>query len=275
MRHEAKKALVRFGYFSKPAFLIPGVQKGGTTLLYSILSQHPQIVRPAFKEAHFFDQENNYTKGYVQFYKNFELPLFIKKGQLTFEATPDYLPCTKCAQRIFEYIPNCKFIIVLRDPVSRAFSAWNMHHFLFKDNPKYQWLYDERDFGTAVHEELNAITDKDDFRNYIRKGYYAKQIKNYFKYFDPSSFFILENTDLQNNPQNIINNICDFLGLNHFNLGQLDKENEMFWDNKGNYKAQLNDRLKKELYNHYVLYDQELKGLLNRDFSWFKKTIYR
>jgi hypothetical protein len=56
-RHSVRKGLIRFGFGSKPDFLVGGDQKAGTTYLYSLLRQHPLIVEPVHKEAHFFDYE--------------------------------------------------------------------------------------------------------------------------------------------------------------------------------------------------------------------------
>ena len=84
-RHGIKKMLVKAGFGISPQFMIIGAQKAGTTYLFSLLRQHPQIVEPVNKEAHFFDYEKNYNCGYKRYQLDFDLRFRLKTDQMTFE----------------------------------------------------------------------------------------------------------------------------------------------------------------------------------------------
>lgn len=110
----------------KVSFVIGGAQKSGTTALYKYLAKHPDIHLSARKEPHFFDQEDPaffLSPDYSVYHKFFD-----PEGphQLLGEATPIYMYWYEAPRRIWQYNPQMKWIIVLRNPVERAFSHWNM-----------------------------------------------------------------------------------------------------------------------------------------------------
>jgi len=108
----------------KPDFLIVGAQKSGTTSLFSYLEERRGFVGSKPKEVHYFDREDNFLKGEGWYHSH-----FIKRsGQkgLIFEASPEYLSRSKVPPRLKAYNPDLKIIILLREPISRAYSAWNM-----------------------------------------------------------------------------------------------------------------------------------------------------
>ncbi len=108
------------------SFVIGGTQKGGTSALDSFLRQHPQICMPETrKELHFFDREENFKRkpAYKKYHGNFRPN---SEHRAIGEATPIYMYWNAAPQRIAAYNPEMKWIITLRDPVDRAYSAWNM-----------------------------------------------------------------------------------------------------------------------------------------------------
>ncbi len=103
-----KHRLVRLGYHSKPVFMIIGAQKAGTTALYRILCQHPQIVSPKRKELHYFDDVClRYKKPHWQYHTCFPLPHHLKPNKITFEASPSYLYYPECPPRFMTILPIC------------------------------------------------------------------------------------------------------------------------------------------------------------------------
>src|SRR5256885_16741616 len=107
-------------------FVIGGTQKGGTSALDSFLRQHPEICMPETrKELHYFDREKNFAKrpDHKKYHANFRP----SPGQRVIgEATPIYMYWNAAPSRIHAYNPEMKWILTLRNPVERAFSAWNM-----------------------------------------------------------------------------------------------------------------------------------------------------
>src|SRR5690606_16552205 len=95
------------------------------------LDQHPNLIGSMPKEVRFFDRDENYAKGVDWYKKSFRRTKGLLRKCLYVEATPEYLYRPYVAERIFEYNKELKLIILLRDPVERAYSSWNMYrHFL-------------------------------------------------------------------------------------------------------------------------------------------------
>ena len=112
-----------------PTFIIAGVQKAGTTALSAMLCSHPSISFSKKKEVHFFDNLKRYNLGISEYLHNFHewdasrvdasLPIY---G----ESTPYYLASRDACRRISETIPEVKLVVLLREPVSRAYSEYQM-----------------------------------------------------------------------------------------------------------------------------------------------------
>lgn len=105
---------------SRPNFLVIGAPRCGTTWLHNILATHSDVFVPPFrKELHFFDQ--NWNRG-VEWYESF----FADAGSASAigETTPSYLANRQAPERISVTLPGCRLLVVLRNPVDRAFSHY-------------------------------------------------------------------------------------------------------------------------------------------------------
>jgi len=144
---------------SVPNFLGIGVQRGGTTWLYEKLKQHSQVCFPKHrKEVHYFDRYYERGKSwYKDIFKHC-------KGNCKGEITPDYFHEDECPERIYRLIPDVKIILVLRNPIDRAYS-----HFK-KEIRDYSYEGSFADF----------MSDK---QGPVERGLYYKQIKRYLQYF--------------------------------------------------------------------------------------------
>lgn len=122
-----KRAMVRLGLVAKPSLLIIGTQKAATSTLFQVFTQHPNIVAPARKELSYFN-DGTIPYGQETMYRQY-LPTKLKtwNRKITFEATPDYLMNPQCPVRIRAFRRDIKLIAILREPISRVFSAWNMY----------------------------------------------------------------------------------------------------------------------------------------------------
>ena len=153
-----------------PNFFCIGAQKAGTTTLYNLLIQHPQIYLPINKkELHFFDVEENYNKGTLWYLTKYFSK--IKNESAIGEVTPSYCYYPKTPKRIFEQFgPDIKFIFILRNPVQRAVSLYNM---------MVSRGVETLPFHEAVEKEsLRLETNNTEFKrnfSYIDRGYYSKQ----------------------------------------------------------------------------------------------------
>jgi hypothetical protein len=116
-----------------PAFIIAGTQKSGTTALATLLSSSCYIKFPPQKEVHFFDLLKNFNQGIEYYLKKFEPVARTNRSNLVNrvvpmygEASPFYLASRDACRRIAETKPNMKLIVLLREPVARAYSEYQM-----------------------------------------------------------------------------------------------------------------------------------------------------
>lgn len=195
-----------------PNFFILGAAKAGTTSLSNILLQHPQIFITFIKETLYFSRDEFYDKGIEWYTSNFfqDAAGFPLRG----EATPHYLYwAEKVAPRIKNLYENqeVKFIVILRNPVKRAYSwYWNM-------------VRDGREklpYAIALEKETERLRKywKDLYTKgsmsfgYYRGGCYANQLKTFFRYFSPEQFYIMLQEDLKELEHEKLLQLLEFLG---------------------------------------------------------------
>jgi len=267
----------------EPSFLILGAQKAGTSALFQLLKQHPLINSNVPKEINFFNLEYNYEKG-INWYENHFYNFFSLNKKLSFEASPGYLYFPEVPNRIHKHYKNkkLKFIISLRDPVDRAYSAWNMYNQMhesgisaeFSKNMYRSKLLQEFNgfyfgitppsFNFSIDYELKNI-NKVLHPSIIRQGIYYDQIKRYFKLFDRSRFYILSDYDLKNKTQKVLNEIFDFLEIPSIRYSSEILRKKY---HARQYKAKMNNECYKKLKMFYKPYDKKLAILLNNKYYW-------
>jgi hypothetical protein len=180
-----------------PNFLIIGAAKSGTTALYDLLKQHPQVYLPFDKEPLFFSRDDYFAQGmdwYVErYFKDSES--FRARG----EASPHYLYwAEKVAPRVAQAFGTRppKFIAIFRDPVQRAYSwYWNM----------VREGFEKLDFESALEAEPRILKERrDEFESfglmtfgYVRGGLYATQLESYLSRFPRNRFLFLLQEDLK------------------------------------------------------------------------------
>jgi hypothetical protein len=186
-----------------PDFLGIGAMRSGTTWLDSILRTHPNIYLPQKrKEVHFFDE--HYERG-IEWYKEwFSDVQQLSKPIRTGEITPKYLYTEQAPIRIKEHIPDCKFILILRNPVDRAYSHYG---FLVRD-------YAE---SRSFQECFNQMPE------IFLRGLYSQQLQRYLHQFPFENFLVLIYENTIKNPQEALSKIAHFLMIDasQFNLDEM------------------------------------------------------
>jgi len=169
-----------------PNFLGIGTQRAATTWLFDCLREHPNVFVPECKEVSFFNQ--HYDKG-ISYYSSYfkEASGYKALGEIT----PDYLHNRECPSRIYKELHNPMMIVILRNPIERAFSAY---HFFIQN--KYNWTFEET----------------------IKKRPFILDIGLYYKhlirFFEKNRFHILLYEDLARDNLSAIVSIYKFLGIN-------------------------------------------------------------
>jgi len=195
-------------------------------LIWSILL-HPSVFM-AHKEIHFFDKDYNYSQGlswYARFFAG------VTNQSIVAEKTPEYLWANgrggkgahshspEVHRRLRSHFPEARFIVVLRDPVQRAISAFN-HMRSYGYFPSFYSIESvlfggKRNIGSAF--------------GILEKGLYAEMLEAFFDLFTKERFLVLEfEEDLCRKPRETMKSVCDFLGLPAFEFKQLaERENQV------------------------------------------------
>ncbi|MBQ7555901.1 sulfotransferase [bacterium] len=254
-----------------PSFIIIGAQRCGTTSLYDYLSNHPQIIPSPVKELFYFD--DYYTRP-INWYKSF-FPTEKQKEKLerdlvarviTGEASPSYFFHPYAAKRIKETLPQVKLILVLRDPIERAYSHYNHIRRLNRE---------PLSFEEALAKEVERITPdieklaKDEFYkadqrrdySYLTRGYYAKQLTEWYKYFPKEQLLVVQSEEFYRETPRVYNEIVEYLGLNSYTLPTFEAKNALKY-------AKMAPETKEKLKAYFAPKNEELYELLGKRFDW-------
>lgn len=195
----------------KVAFVIAGTQKGGTTALASYLYEHPEIGMPAVKEVHFFDTEENFAGeavDYARYHANFKPAV---RDRLLGDATPIYMYWESAPQRIRQYNPAMKLIMLLRDPATRAYSQWNMERARGRDPLPF-----EQAIRTEEERCREALPLQHRLFSYVDRGHYSRQLERIWRFFPQGQTLVLKSEELLRTPQDALARITAFLGVSRF-----------------------------------------------------------
>lgn len=218
---------------------VVGAAKAGTTTIFDILSQHPDVFCPKTKEPKYFSYRlqsfegpgdaselRQITKTLVDYNRIYEF-----SGEYIYkvDASADYLYFgSQIAPIIFQEKPEAKIIISLRDPVERSFSSY-VH--MCRD------LREDKEFLAAIdhYDQFRKARGFEFLWDYIGASKYSEQVPHFTKYFGDNVLFVDFN-DLKNNQQSVAHHIFDFLGvrrieikMSHSNYGGIPKSKNMIF----------------------------------------------
>ncbi|MEB3341851.1 tetratricopeptide repeat protein [Okeania sp.] len=243
-----------------PNFIIIGAQKSGTTSLENYIAQHPQVIPAIKKETHFWYRD--FEKGINWYLAHFP-PIPKSEKFITGEATPNYLENYQSAERIYNVFPEVKLLVILRNPVDRAFSQYN--HWI-----RLNW--DNRSFETAINSELEILRknpekpqgDKNYWQqpeNYIGRGVYIEFIKEWLAVFPRKQILILKGEDLYEKPVKTMKKVWKFLELPEYQLPEYRKLNP-------GYYSPISDEMRQKLSEYFQPHNQRLEEYLGMQFDW-------
>jgi hypothetical protein len=259
-----------------PDFIIIGAQKAGTSFLHHYLSQHPDLQGSEPKEIHYFDKKIH--QGYdLSWYKRNFIRKSLKR-KLYFEATPKYVYHDDIPKYLYDMNPNIKLILALREPVARAYSAWNMFFDIFnkkmphapdRNGGVYKYLFEGRSefpsFKEAIEIELKLIENNESPEpSFLRRGLYGQQLKSWMKYFDEEQLLVLGFNELTSDMESSFNVVTDFLGCSPLKIDPV----EMKPQNKRSYDSKMSEEERAFLENYYSGTKADVKKLLGREIDW-------
>jgi hypothetical protein len=240
-------------------FVIAGAQKSGTTALHYFLQKHPQITLGDQQEIHFFDNDELFAGpvDYELLHRHFP-PL--NKGVIAGDCTPSYLYHEPAMERICNYNRQIKLIILLRNPVERAFAHWNMQRFKGRER---------LDFLDAVKEETKRISHAAtavEARRiaYVDRGRYSEQLERVFKFFPREQLKILKFEHFRDNNRDTLKSIFSFLGVRPLRVGRSKDRNVVPYERK------MSAQERKYLYDIFAAEIASVEQMLGWDCSDWK-----
>jgi hypothetical protein len=193
---------------AKVDFVVIGAQKAGTTALFDYLKDDPRLNLSKVKETHFFDNEQLdwSAPDYGVYHARFDQTRSGLKG----EATPIYIFWPNSLERLAAYNPDARLILMLRDPVRRAYSHWQMEFARGIDKQPFAWAIRE---GRRRVVETPAGHANHRVFTYVERGFYGAQVQRLFGLFPREQVLIERADDLKADPAQVMNRVAAFLGM--------------------------------------------------------------
>jgi hypothetical protein len=254
-----------------PGYLILGVQKGGTTSLYQYLTAHPSVAAAARKEIRFFG-ESTYREGLSWYLSHFPTREYQRRYEkehgtplITGEASPKYFVGLGRPQRIMEVLPDVKLLLVLRNPVDRAYS-----HFQHTKRRGRE----HRTFDTAMEQEIGILEETRQAlgreldettlpipRGYLQFGFYAKWLDYWLTVFPREQIHVVNSERLFSDPGEHLQPVFRFLGIPEW------RSEEYGRHMVGSYN-EMEPALRKRLLGYMAPHNERLYEILGDRYEW-------
>jgi Sulfotransferase domain len=246
-----------------PDFLLVGTQRGGTTSLFRALAAHPDVAQPNFhKGVHYFDV--NYARGPEWYRGHFPLR---RGSRLAFESAGYYMHHPLAPERIAADLPGVKLLVLLRDPVERAYSA-HKHELArgFETETSFERalaLEPGRLAGEAdrIRTEPGYVSHAHRHHSYLDRGRYADQIEVLYGLFGRERVHVAYAEEFFTEPEACYDGIIDFLGLPRWRPAVFERHN-------ARPSSPLPAGLRERLTEHFAPHDERLAALLGEVPPW-------
>ncbi|MGM0635480.1 MAG: sulfotransferase family protein [Bacteroidota bacterium] len=255
---------------ANPTFIIGGERRSGSTTLYELTNNHPEIDMFHYSDMDFFIESNLFSRSAI---KNNEIKQwngqskienykanFINENKITGQKDADLLWWKPSHKRLAEFLPSTKFVFVLRNPVDRALSQyWN----------EFRKGRETRSFEEALrYEENHEMSEWEKLHlQYKKRGCYAESLKHFLTYIDSKKCHVIVLEKLKDNKDAELKKLGDFLGVNPIDF-------KINTDNKVNREEALiiNPAIRsKYLVKLIILYDKVVNKIIVKYTSDSKK----
>lgn len=212
-----------------PDFMIIGAPRSGTTALYTQLARHPNVWPAANvanprnrlegKETHFFDISPH--KGTWFYRAHFPLKFRRWRAQrdgspfLAGEATPNYLGGPGVAEMVGKLLPEVRIIAMLRNPIDRAYSHYQMNRTIGVEPLSFEEAIDEETarFSVIPTRDTQTASYMRGYYSYLSYGLYADHLERWFEFFPRDQLLVIRSEDYFQNPVQVHDSVLKFLGL--------------------------------------------------------------
>jgi len=252
-----------------PDIFLGGFPKCGTSSLHAVLNLHTDISEAVWrdpeidsikyrapKEHYFFSKIGNFEQG-IEWYSNH----FRTDRTHAVDSTPTYFCEPIALERIKAVAPNSKFIMMLREPVARAFSAWNHWHQLAAEE-RWPMAVPNGTFEDNLAFEMNDIQIDTPKEGFLGQSTYIAHLKNFEKYFSREQLFVGFSAEFRLDFYGFLKRLQDFLGVTPLEFPFREY-------NKREYTVSpLSNETRLHLREFFEPFDRELEEYLGRKCPW-------
>jgi hypothetical protein len=254
----------------RPRFMMIGVHRGGTTSMFRMLAAHPQAMPANHKGIYYFDL--NYFRGASWYHGHFPLVGRARHSvgsfgePVAFEASGYYIYHPLALERMARDLPDVRLVVMLRDPVERAYSDYKHEHargFEAETFEKALELEDSRLDGEVdrMRADIRYESLHHRHHSYRHRGQYAEQLERVFEHYPRSQVHVLESEAYFSQPAQEYGKVLEFLGLRPFRPAQFAKLN-------ARPGAPMQSRTYDMLREFYRPHDERLTELLGKPPNW-------
>lgn len=260
------------GFRLLPSYVIVGAQKGGTSALYEYIVRHPLVGRSTNEEVQYFSL--NYARGTAWYRGHFPTvarAAFVRRRYgrrlVTGESSPYYLFHPHALERIRELLPEARLIVVLRNPVDRAYSQYN-HSRQTGVEPLETFeagLAAEPGRLDGELEKMLADPLYNSFshynHSYLARGRYVEQLERLYRLFDERQILLETAEDLSTDTDAVYVRALEFLGLPVRRLSQYPRQNVRRY-------PPMRPETRRRLVEYFSEPNERLYAYLGRDLGW-------
>ena len=256
---------------TRPTYLVIGAQKAGTTSLHHYLSQNPAVLTARVKEVQYFTKY--YARGEGWYRGQFPLVTHeravrrrIGVSPAVGEATAACLFDPRSPERVHAFDPEMKLVALLRDPIERAYSAFQMELRWGRETGTFEEALDREETDLpGVLERLrtnpNASVSSGLGRSYVARGLYADQLERWLQLFDRDQLLILMSDDLDQDPAATVSRVAGFLGVPEWHATEYPRRGVQEY-------AAMAPETRERLAQTFAAHDRRLVELLGRELPW-------
>jgi hypothetical protein len=255
-----------------PSFLIVGAQRCGTTSMSRTLGEYPAVFSAVMhEEVHFFDV--SYRRGLSWYRSHFPLLAAARRATraagvepVSFESSPYYMFHPLAAGRIARDLPGVRLLVLLRDPVERAYSGHAhevAHGFETEPFEAALELEPTRLDGQAkrIVADPGYFSYSHQHHSYVARGQYIEQLERLERHFGRDRLHVVDSGDFFADPEAVYDGVLAFLGLPS-------RGSPAFKRRNARPRAPMSGMVRKALEEHYRAYDERLAAWLGHEPSW-------
>ena len=255
-----------------PGFLIVGAQRSGTTSMYRAISQHPAVLKAVLhKGVHYFDVQYERERSWYR--AHFPLKAHARSvrrrtgvSPLTFESSPYYMFHPLAGERIARDLPGVRLLVLLRDPVARAYSAYAHELSRGYEDESFERaleLEDARLDGEVerIVSDVRYLSHSHQHHAYRRRGQYIEQLERLEALVGRERIHVVDSGDFFAAPEKVYDEVLAFLQLPRTGYPVFERHN-------AESRPPIQESTRRWLDAHFAPYDARLEKWLGRAPSW-------